>query len=100
MRPWSVCEPCVWPWGCVLRRRTAALTVAPAKLSESVLQRLTYEVADALEEQVPAKWLWFGHHVKAADGSTLMTPDTEANQAAWPQMAAQQPGWGSPFCVS
>ena len=70
---------------------------ACAKLSESVLQRLTYEVADALEEQVPAKWLWFGHHVKAADGSTLMTPDTEANQAAWPQMAAQQPGLGFPI---
>jgi putative transposase len=70
---------------------------ARAKLSESLLQRLTYEVADALEEQVPAEWLWYGHHVKVADGSTLMTPDTEANQAAWPQMTSQPPGLGFPI---
>lgn len=70
---------------------------ARTKLREPVLQRLTYEVADALEEQVPAKWLWFGRHVKMADGSTLMTPDTDANQAEWPQMAAQEPGLGFPI---
>jgi len=70
---------------------------ARAKLSESVLKRLTYEVADALEEQVPAGWLWYGRHVKVGDGSTLMTPDTDANQAAWPQMASQQPGLGFPI---
>jgi hypothetical protein len=70
---------------------------ARAKLSEAVLERLTYEVGDALEEQTPAEWLWHGRHVEVVDGSTLMTPDTKANQAEWPQMAAQQPGLGFPI---
>ena len=70
---------------------------ARAKLSDAVLQRLTYEVADALEEQVPTEWLWHGRHVKIADGSTLMLLDTEANQAEWPQMASQLPGLGFPI---
>ena len=70
---------------------------ARAKLSESVLQRLTYEVADGLETQVPEEWLWYGRHVKVVDGSTLMLPDTPENQAEWPQMAAQLPGLGFPI---
>jgi hypothetical protein len=75
---------------------------ARAKLRETVLQRLTYEVADALEAQVPKEWLWFGRHVKIADGSTLLAPDTEKNRDAWPQAPTQQPGLGFPilrFCA-
>jgi len=75
---------------------------ARAKLSEAVLQRLTLQAAEALEAQVPSEWLWRGRHVKIADGSTLMTPDTEANQKAWPQASTQQPGLGFPilrFCA-
>ena len=75
---------------------------ARAKLSGDAIRHLTYHVADALEEQVPADWLWYGLHVKLADGSTLMAPDTQNNQAAWPQASTQQPGLGNPilrFCV-
>jgi hypothetical protein len=70
---------------------------ARAKLPEAVLRRLTYQVADELEARVPADWLWFGRHVKVADGSTLSVPDTDANQEAWPQQAAQKPGLGFPL---
>lgn len=75
---------------------------ARAKLPETVLQRLTYEVANALEDRVPKDWLWCSRHVKIVDGSTLMTPDTEKNQEAWPQASTQQPGLGFPilrFCA-
>ena len=75
---------------------------ARAKLPETVLRRLTYEVADALEAQVPKAWLWHGRRVKIVDGSTLLTPDTEDNQQAWPQASTQQPGLGFPilrFCA-
>lgn len=75
---------------------------ARAKLSTHVIQHLTYHVADVLEAQVPADWLWHGLHVKLADGSTLMLPDTEENQEAWPQASTQQPGLGNPilrFCL-
>lgn len=67
------------------------------KLPESVLERLTYQVADALEAQTPTDWLWLGRHVKIVDGSTETVPDTKGNQAEWPQMASQLPGLGFPI---
>jgi putative transposase len=70
---------------------------ARSKLSEDVLQRLTYEVADELEEAVPEEWLWYGRHAKIVDGSTLLVPDTDANQAEWPQSTSQKPGLGFPI---
>ncbi len=70
---------------------------ARAKLSEHVLRRLVYSAADALESRVPADWLWLGRHVKMADGTTLLAPDTDANQAAWPQARTQKPGVGFPI---
>jgi len=75
---------------------------ARAKLPETVLQRLTYGVAERLEAQVPKEWLFFGRHVYIADGSTLLAPDTKKNQEAWPQAPTQQPGLGFPilrFCA-
>ncbi len=70
---------------------------ARAKLCEGVLQRLVYQVADQLESQVPADWLWLGRHVKAGDGTTLLAPDTSRNQKVWPQQRAQKPGLGFPI---
>ena len=69
---------------------------ARAKLSESVLKRLTTRVADGCEEQVPQAWLWKGRHVKLADGTTVSMPDTEENQAEYPQQASQEEGLGFP----
>ena len=76
---------------------TGAYCRARAKLSTNAIKHLTYQVADALEKEVPHKNLWYGHHVKMVDGSTLMAPDTEANQEAWPQASTQQPGLGNPI---
>ncbi len=70
---------------------------ARAKLPERVLQQLTYRVGDALESRVPADWLWLGRHVKIGDGTTLLTPDTPANQHAWPQARSQKRGVGFPI---
>jgi putative transposase len=80
---------------------TGAYCRARAKLSESVLRRLTCELADSCEREVPAAWLWHGRHVKLADGTTLSMPDTEANQAEYPQHNVQKPGLGFPImrCV-
>ena len=70
---------------------------ARAKLPERVLQRLAYAVGDGLEARVPADWLWLGRHVKIGDGTTLLAPDTPANQEAWPQARSQKPGVGFPI---
>ena len=76
---------------------TGAYCRARAKLPETVLRRLVYTAGDGLESRVPTDWLWLGRHVKIADGTTLLTPDTPANQAEWPQARTQKPGLGFPI---
>ena len=76
---------------------TGAYCRARAKLREPVLRRLVYTMGDELESRVPADWLWLGRHVKLGDGTTLLTPDTPANQELWPQQRAQKPGLGFPI---
>jgi putative transposase len=70
---------------------------ARAKLPAPLLRRLTYEVADQLERDVPEHWLWKGRHVHLVDGTTVTAPDTAENQAAWPQPPTQRPGLGFPM---
>jgi putative transposase len=69
---------------------------ARAKLPETVLQRLTTRVAGGCEREVPEAWLWKGRHVKLVDGTTVSMPDTEENQAEYPQQRAQKKGLGFP----
>jgi len=70
---------------------------ARAKLSEKALERLTCELADGCESQVPDDWLWHGRHVHLVDGTTVSMPDTDANQAAYPQNPEQKEGLGFPI---
>jgi len=76
---------------------TGAYCRARAKLSEPVVRRLTCEVADGCEAQLPDGWRWLGHNVHLVDGSTESMPDTEANQAEYPQNPAQEEGLGFPI---
>lgn len=76
---------------------TGAYCKARAKLSERVLRRLTYHVADGCEAAVPRDWLWHGRHVKLVDGTTVGMPDTAANQKAYPQNPTQVEGLGFPI---
>ncbi len=76
---------------------TGAYCRARAKVPEAVIRRLVYTVGDGLESRVPGDWLWLGRHVKMADGTTLLTPDTDPNQAVWPQARTQKPGLGFPI---
>jgi putative transposase len=70
---------------------------ARAKLPVVLLRRLTLQVADHLEQQVPADWRWKGKEVLLADGTVVTAPDTPENQAAYPQPPTQQPGLGFPL---
>jgi len=70
---------------------------ARAKLSLSALRRLVVESARQLERHADPAWLWKGLHAKLVDGFTFTMPDTPANQAAFPQLAAQEPGVGFPI---
>ena len=48
--------------------------------------------------RAPASWRWRGRPVRLVDGTTVVMPDTPANQAAYPQPRSQQPGLGFPLC--
>jgi putative transposase len=76
---------------------TGAYCRARAKVPEAVIRRLVYTVGDGLEARVPADWLWLNRHVKIGDGTTVLTPDTDHNQAVWPQQKGQKPGLGFPI---
>jgi putative transposase len=76
---------------------TGAYCRARAKLPEAVIRRLTLDMAAGCEEAVPSCWLWHGRHVKLVDGTTVSMPDTEANQAEYPQHSAQEEGVGFPL---
>ena len=82
-------EPC--------SNHTGAYCRARAKLPEQVLRRLTLQMASGCEEEAPSDWLWHGRHVKLVDGTTVSMPDTDANQAEYPQHAAQEEGLGFPI---
>lgn len=70
---------------------------ARAKLPESLFARLIRQVADGCEARMGADELWQGRHVKLVDGTTVSMPDTDANQAVYPQQPQQEPGLGFPI---
>ena len=76
---------------------TGAYCRARAKLPEPVIRRLTLRMAQGCEKAVPSSWLWHGRHVKLVDGTTASMPDTEANQAEYPQHPSQEEGLGFPI---
>lgn len=81
----------------VCASNSGAYCRARAKLTEGVLERLSREVADRCEQSLPDDWRWCGRRVLIGDGATVSLPDTEANQASYPQPPAQKPGLGFPL---
>lgn len=78
-------------------KNSGAYCKARAKVPEKVIRRLATELAAGCEQQVPRRWLWHRRHVKLADGTTVSMPDTEENQAEYPQQKAQKEGLGFPI---
>jgi DDE family transposase len=81
----------------VSRPATGPYCKARARLPEALPRRLARETGRDLHRQAEADWLWQGRRVKVADGTTVSMPDTAANQRAYPQPDAQQPGLGFPI---
>jgi hypothetical protein len=46
----------------------------------------------------PSWWHWRSRRVRLVDGATVTLPDTQENQAAYPQSSSQKPGLGFPIC--
>jgi Transposase DDE domain len=79
------------------RPQTGPYCKARKRLPESLFTRLVRETGSALHRELPGEWLWKGRRVKLVDGSTASMPDTEENQAEYPQARTQKPGIGLPI---
>src|SRR5262245_46902629 len=76
---------------------TASYCNARARLPTAVLRSLARRTAQQLQDSLPQEWKWNGRSVFIADGSHVSMPDTDENQASYPQPEAQQPGIGFPL---
>jgi hypothetical protein len=76
---------------------TGAYCQARKRLPESLFSEVARRTGRALDGQVAPEWLWKKRRVYAFDGSTVVMPDTPANQRAYPQLYNQQPGAGFPI---
>lgn len=70
---------------------------ARKRLPLGLVERLGKSVGERLEGASTAAWKWRGRSVKIVDGTTVTTPDTEDNQAQYPQHGKQKQGLGFPI---
>lgn len=71
---------------------------ARQRLPLEMVAELTRFLGRQLSQQSPEAWCWQGRNVRIVDGTTVTMPDTEANQATFPQQRGQKPGLGFPIC--
>jgi len=70
---------------------------ARLRLKLSHLEDAVKSSGQTLHKQASKNWLWNGYRVMLVDGTTLLMPDTNNNQQAYPQQSAQKPGLGFPI---
>src|SRR5262245_59629310 len=76
---------------------TTSYCNARARLPTGVLRALAKQTAREPQASAPQRWKWNGRSVFIADGSHVSMPDTEKNQASYPQPESQRPGLGFPL---
>ena len=76
---------------------TGAYCRARAKVTEGVVRRLAEGVASRCEVAVADEWRWHGFRTLVIDGTTFSMPDSQENQAEYPQPTSQAEGLGFPI---
>jgi len=71
---------------------------ARQRLPLTLVTQLTRYLSELIDDEVPVSWRWKGRRVRIVDGTTVTMPDTNANQAEYPQQRGQQQGLGFPIC--
>lgn len=77
---------------------TGAYCRARQRVPTSMVSTLTHQTGQWLTAHAPAAWHWRGRPVRLVDGATVIMPDTDANQADFPQPGSQKAGLGFPQC--
>jgi hypothetical protein len=77
--------------------RTAGYCKARQRLPIEMVTALTRHTGRLLSEQAERSWRWRGRTVKLVDGTGISMPDTEENQACYPQPSSQAQGVGFPL---
>jgi len=76
---------------------TSAYCQARARLQPEALELISRHLCWSLEANVLRDERWLeGRSVKIIDGTGVSMPDSEDNQALWPQPSTQKPGCGFP----
>jgi hypothetical protein len=70
---------------------------ARLRLPEGLFWELVRRTGRAIQEKADLSWLFHRRPVKILDGSTVVMPDTQRNQATYPQPTSQAPGLGFPI---
>ncbi|MGH8129160.1 MAG: IS4 family transposase [Steroidobacteraceae bacterium] len=76
---------------------TGGYCQARERLPIDLVRELARRCGLMMNGHTPKGWLWRGRHVKLTDGTTTLMPDTEQNQARYPQHGGQEPGAGFPI---
>jgi putative transposase len=80
-----------------LDEANSAYCQARIRLPVRLLRQSWQDSAQTAEHQAPERRLLQGRVLKAADGSTVLLPDTPENQKVYPQQKGQKPGCGFPI---
>jgi len=76
---------------------TSSYCEARQRLPEGTFWDLVNRTGKSIHDNAKKSWLFHKRPVKIIDGSTVVMPDTPANQAAYPQSSSQKPGLGFPI---
>ena len=82
----------------VCSTHTGAYCRARKRLPMEMVRRLARYTGRWVTSHAPEPWHWRGRPVRLVDGTTVLMPDTPANQAQYPQSRNQKPGLGFPLC--
>lgn len=77
---------------------TSAYCQARSRLPTALISTLARKTGEIIASNAPCWWHREGRRVRLVDGATVLLPDTEENQIAYPQPSSQKPGLGFPIC--
>jgi hypothetical protein len=77
---------------------TGAYCRARQRLPVEMVSTLVRQSGQLMAGTARDAWHWRGRPVRLVDGTTVSMPDTQANQASYPQSRSQKPGLGYPLC--